>query len=210
MGQLNYNDPFICIVGSPNVEEREASYQSARQISWCLGEMNFNVITGGGYGIMEAACRGANDASMISVGLNTDPDTVVGSNPYVDESLNHLDMDSRRRILADSSLGVVILTSDFDRFHSLIRMLPLTDCGMFAKIPIVVFGIDADVDVQNLTEKMLELGLVGEEHDGLLMFTNSVQEAVHHIKKKVVIPMSFLQELLTPWWLKILISLFRS
>jgi SLOG-like protein len=50
--------------------ERSEDERLARVIARKLGEAGFPIITGGGPGIMEAANRGARDASATSVGLN--------------------------------------------------------------------------------------------------------------------------------------------
>ena len=60
----------VTIFGSARTPEENEYYQAARETGWLLAESGFEVITGGGPGIMEAANRGAHEAGGVSVGCN--------------------------------------------------------------------------------------------------------------------------------------------
>ena len=61
--------PCITIFGSARTPENHKYYKMAQTIATMLVENGYGVITGGGPGIMEAANKGARDASGKSVGL---------------------------------------------------------------------------------------------------------------------------------------------
>ena len=58
----------VSIFGSARTQEDNEYYQAARETGKLLAEAGFEVITGGGPGIMEAANRGAFEANGVSVG----------------------------------------------------------------------------------------------------------------------------------------------
>jgi predicted Rossmann-fold nucleotide-binding protein len=51
----------ISVFGSARVKEGDKIYDGAREIGKEIAHAGFNVITGGGPGVMEAAARGAKD-----------------------------------------------------------------------------------------------------------------------------------------------------
>jgi len=63
-------DDGVTIFGSARIGEGHRWYGLCREISACLVEHGFSIITGGGPGLMEAANRGAAEAGGLSVGLN--------------------------------------------------------------------------------------------------------------------------------------------
>ena len=60
----------VSIFGSARTPEDHESYVAARETGKLLAEAGFEVITGGGPGIMEAGNRGAYEAGGVSVGCN--------------------------------------------------------------------------------------------------------------------------------------------
>ncbi|MDQ2747503.1 MAG: TIGR00730 family Rossman fold protein, partial [Acidobacteriota bacterium] len=60
----------VSIFGSARTAEDSEYYIAARETARLLAEAGFEIITGGGPGIMEAANRGASDAKKVSVGCN--------------------------------------------------------------------------------------------------------------------------------------------
>ena len=62
--------PAVTIFGSARVKPDNPHYQQAVETARLLGEAGFNIITGGGPGIMQAGNEGAKQANVTSVGLN--------------------------------------------------------------------------------------------------------------------------------------------
>ena len=60
----------ISVFGSARVKPGDKTYETARKIGYYIAKSGYEVITGGGPGVMEAANRGAKDAGGRSIGLN--------------------------------------------------------------------------------------------------------------------------------------------
>src|SRR5438270_563750 len=60
----------VAVFGSARFGQENPLYETARHLGKLLAEAGFAVITGGGPGIMEAANRGAHEASGYSIGCN--------------------------------------------------------------------------------------------------------------------------------------------
>ena len=63
-------EPAVSVFGSARSPETSPEYAMARSVARAVTEAGFNVITGGGPGVMEAANRGCREAGGLSVGLN--------------------------------------------------------------------------------------------------------------------------------------------
>ena len=78
----------VSVFGSARTREDDPMYIAAQETSRLLAEAGFEVITGGGPGIMEAANRGAYEAGGVSVGCNIELPFEQSANPYQTKSLS--------------------------------------------------------------------------------------------------------------------------
>ena len=74
----------ITIFGSTRKNETDEIYQDARHVCRLLAERGFDVVTGGGPGIMEAANRGTKEGNGLSIGLNIHLPREQKPNSYLD------------------------------------------------------------------------------------------------------------------------------
>src|SRR4030043_2270036 len=63
-------EPAVTIYGSARLKPDNIWYKQTEEIATLLGKAGFNIMTGGGPGVMEAANLGAHNAGVKSVGLN--------------------------------------------------------------------------------------------------------------------------------------------
>ncbi|WP_259641760.1 LOG family protein [Mycobacterium persicum] len=77
----------VSIFGSARTPPDHPHYQLARAVAARLGARGFDIITGGGPGIMAAANQGARDAMVRSIGLVIELPYEQATNPFVDLSL---------------------------------------------------------------------------------------------------------------------------
>lgn len=77
----------VSFFGSARTPPDHPYYQLARTLAARLGALGFDIITGGGAGIMEAANRGAREAGVRSIGLVIELPYEQRMNSFVDLSL---------------------------------------------------------------------------------------------------------------------------
>jgi uncharacterized protein (TIGR00730 family) len=101
-----------------------------------------NVIaTGGGPGIMEAACRGAGDVGAPSIGFNIslphEQEPNAYSTPELTFRFHYFAM--RKMHLAMRANALVVFPGGFGTFDELFELLTLRQTGKMADLPIVLF-----------------------------------------------------------------------
>ena len=110
--------PAVTIFGSARTEESHPYYKQAQQLSDMLGAHGFNIITGGGPGIMEAANRGAyNHEEVESIGLNIELPSEQQPNPYITKGRSFDYFFSRKVMLVKYSMAYVIFPGGVGGHH---------------------------------------------------------------------------------------------
>src|SRR5665647_717139 len=74
--------PAITFFGSARCHKGEELYESTYELAKMLAKNGFNIITGGGGGVMEAANKGAKEGGAKSVGVNIELPFEQKPNPY--------------------------------------------------------------------------------------------------------------------------------
>jgi uncharacterized protein (TIGR00730 family) len=130
----------ITIFGSARTRESDPMYQAARDVARGLAQAGFAIITGGGPGIMEAANRGARDASGLSIGCNIELPKEQGINPYVDVAINFRYFFCRKTMFMKYSEGFVLFPGGYGTLDELFEALTLMQTGKIKPFPVVLFG----------------------------------------------------------------------
>jgi uncharacterized protein (TIGR00730 family) len=131
------------VFGSARTHTGEPAYSLARQLGRSLSVLGYNVITGGGPGIMEAANLGASEAgSGKSVGLNLDLPCETYVNDYQDVSLHFTSFLPRKYgFFYDTDVYFVMPGGD-GTLDELYEARTLMHTGMMRKAPIVLITKD--------------------------------------------------------------------
>lgn len=148
------------------------------------GQCEFVIVTGGGPGIMEAANRGAADASAKSVGLNITLPHEQRPNPYITPSLcfqfKYFAIRKMHFLLRAKAL--VAFPGGFGTLDELFETLTLRQTGKVTDLTIVLMGRKFWEHLINW-QALVEAGLIGEEDLGLFHYAETAQEAWYLISK---------------------------
>jgi uncharacterized protein (TIGR00730 family) len=132
----------VSIFGSARTPPGHPRYALARDIGRKLGDAGFAVITGGGPGIMEAANRGAREASACSVGLNIELPFEQGANPYQDIALTFHFFFARKVMFVRYATGFVVFPGGFGTLDELFEALVLIQTRKIREFPVVLVGTE--------------------------------------------------------------------
>ena len=168
----------VTIFGSARTKPGDEQYETAVHVAKTLGEAGFNIITGGGPGIMQAGNKGAKEAGVQSVGLNIELPFEQHLNPYVDLSIDFRYFFSRKVMLVKYAQAFVIFPGGFGTMDELFEALTLIQTGKVQNFPVVLFDTSYWGGLVDwLKSTMLAGGKISPEDLDLLILTDSAEEA---------------------------------
>jgi uncharacterized protein (TIGR00730 family) len=174
----------VAIFGSARTLEADPMYQAARQVAHRLARLGFAIITGGGPGIMEAANRGAREASGYSIGCNIELPREQGINPYVDVSINFRYFFCRKTMFMKYSEGFVLFPGGFGTLDEMFEALTLIQTGKVRSFPVVLFGTAYWKGLIDWVRASLHReGKIDSDDLDLMIVTDSPEEACSLIFK---------------------------
>ncbi len=184
--KLHFVGQCVTVFGSARFKEGHKSYELARKMGGALANMGFTVITGGGPGIMEAANRGAKEAGGVSVGCNIVLPQEQRPNAYLDKWVNIRYFFVRKVLLTKYSYAFVVMPGGFGTMDELFEALTLIQTNFIKRFPVVLMDINFHKQLCEHFDVMIASGTILEEDMKLLLFTDSVEEAIAHIEKNAV------------------------
>ena len=153
-----------------------------------VAQLGFTVMTGGGPGIMEAANRGARDVNGRSVGCGIHLPHEQQNNSYLDRSVTMHYFFVRKALLLKYSYAFVVLPGGAGTMDEMFEALTLIQTGKIRNFPIVIMGLDYWKDLVAFLEKMAAAGTMSPSDLELIYPTDSVDEAIAHIRNKAIAP----------------------
>jgi uncharacterized protein (TIGR00730 family) len=179
----------VAVFGSARVCSDNPCYQLAERLASAATEAGFQVITGAGGGVMEAANRGAGCAS--SFGLNVDLPFEQHPNPIVSSCegrlLHFRYFFTRKLFFLRESDAVIALPGGFGTLDELFESLTLIQTGRTPPVPLVLLAPEQDrfwlswqVDVQR---QMTRRGLISPEDRSLVFLASDVTMAIEHVRR---------------------------
>ena len=180
---LHFLAPCVTVFGSARFKEDHKYYRQARAMGAAIANSNFTVITGGGPGIMEAANRGAKDANGKSVGCNIVLPHEQKHNPYLDEWVDIKYFFVRKVLLTKYSHAFVVFPGGFGTLDEFFESVTLIQTGKIAHFPVVVMGLEYHNKIQQHIQLMVNEGTIAPRDLDLVLFTDSVEDAMAHINK---------------------------
>ncbi|MBN1375438.1 MAG: TIGR00730 family Rossman fold protein [Dehalococcoidia bacterium] len=138
--KLSGIEPAITIYGSAVATADMADYQNAKQIAYLLGKQGFNIITGGGPGLMEAANLGASEAGVQSVGLNIVLPKEQKGNVYSNLNITFNHFFVRKVMLVKYATAFVIMPGGLGTMDELTEVLTLIQTNKIKPFPVILFN----------------------------------------------------------------------
>ena len=179
---LHYVGPCVTVFGSARFQEDHPYYQDTVKIAGEVAKLGFTIMTGGGPGIMEAANRGARQVGGRSVGCNIILPHEQHHNPYLDKFVNIKYFFVRKTLLTKYSYAFIVMPGGFGTLDEYFESLTLIQTKTIQQFPIIIFNKEYHKDIIEHINKMMEAGTISPEDLELCLFTDSVEEAVEHLR----------------------------
>jgi len=174
--------PTVTIFGSARTKESDTYYKQAKKLASLLAARGYNIMTGGGPGIMEAANRGAHEHNVESIGLNIDLPFEQELNPYTSKELTFDYFFSRKVMLVKYSMAYVIFPGGFGTLDELFESLTLVQTKKVTGVKIFVVGSDFyNPLIKFIEDKLLADGMINKEDLELIRVTDDFENIVGEI-----------------------------
>ncbi len=176
--------PAVSIFGSARTKPGTPYYEKAREIAALLVENGYNIITGGGGGIMEAANRGATEAGGKSVGLNINLPFEQKPNPYANISVEFNYFFIRKVMFVKYASAYVIMPGGFGTLDELFEAVTLIQTQRVMPLPLILFGTEYWSGLIDWVKaRMLEEGTISEKDLDIIKITDDPQEILGFVKE---------------------------
>lgn len=138
--KLSGIEPAVTVYGSAVATPDQADYQNAKQIAYLLGKQGFNIVTGGGPGMMEAANLGASEAGVKSIGLNIALPKEQKCNVYSQLNITFNHFFVRKVMLVKYATAFVIMPGGLGTLDELSEVLTLIQTNKIKPFPVILFN----------------------------------------------------------------------
>ena len=180
--------PAVSIFGSARSQADSQSYQNAEKVSRQLAENGFNVICGGGPGIMEAANKGAAEAGGKSVGLHIHLPNEQKPNQYANVQLDYKYFFIRKVMFIKYAVAYIIMPGGFGTLDELFEALTLIQTNRIRSFPVILMDSkywEGLIDWIKTT--LLKEESISKSDLDIFSVVDDPKEAVRIIKRRVII-----------------------
>lgn len=176
--------------GSARCELGDKTYENAAALSKKLAEHGFAVVTGGGFGVMEAANRGAKEAGGVSIGLNIQLPHEQLLNRYTTVAKSFHYFFTRKVMLAYAAEVYIFFPGGFGTMDEFFEIATLVQTRKISPVPIVLFGKEYWTPLLSwIQREFVEHSKTIDPEDATLYhLVDSVDEAFDYIQKSIEIP----------------------
>lgn len=180
--------PAVSIFGSARSLPGSPAYRSAEKIARLLVKNGFNVISGGGPGVMEAANKGAAEAGGKSVGLHIHLPKEQAPNSYANVRLDFKYFFIRKVMFVKYAVAYVILPGGFGTLDELFEALTLIQTKRIKSFPVILFDSSYWKGLLSwIKGTMLKEKSISKEDLDIFQVADTAEEAVGIIKRTVVV-----------------------
>ena len=155
----------VAIFGSSRIKEGDPEYRQVYEIARGLAALGFDIVTGGGPGLMQAANAGARSVPSVSqsIGLNIKLPHEQVANPFLDIKREFERFSERLDTFMSISDAVVVAPGGIGTLLELFYSWQLVQVGHICKTPIILFGDLWHPLLHWLNAEVLRRGFVGAE-----------------------------------------------
>jgi hypothetical protein len=183
---LHFAGPCVTVFGSARFKEDHEYYKKTKELSGEIAKLGFTIMTGGGPGIMEAANKGAKEVGGRSVGCNIILPFEQHHNDYLDKTVNIRYFFVRKTLLIKYSYAFVVMPGGFGTMDEYFEALTLIQTKMLFQFPIIIFDTSYHKELIEHIELMKAKGTIAEEDLKLCLFTDSIPDAIEHLKVNAI------------------------
>jgi len=180
--------PAVTIFGSTRVSPDNPLYKKAQQVAHLLAEQGFNVITGGGPGIMEAANKGALEGGAKSIGLNIDLPAEQPPNAYTNIRLSFRYFFVRKMMFVKYAVAYIIFPGGFGTLDELFEAITLIQTKKIKPFPLILVESGYWQGLLDWVKgTLLKMRHISPEDLEIIQVIDEPSEIIKYIKRMIIL-----------------------
>lgn len=180
--------PAVTIFGSSRSHANTSAYKNSEKTARLLVESGFNVISGGGPGVMEAANKGAATAGGKSVGLHIHLPNEQKPNKYANISLDFKYFFIRKVMFVKYAVAYIIMPGGFGTLDELFESLTLIQTQRIKPFPVILMDSKYWKGLIDwIKGTLLKKKTISEADLDIFSVVDTPEEAVGIIKRRVIV-----------------------
>jgi len=180
--------PAVTIFGSARVRPGDENYEKAVIIAKRLAENGFNIITGGGPGIMEAGNKGAREGGAKSVGLNIRLPLEQEKNQYANIAVDFKYFFVRKVMFVKYAQAYIGMPGGLGTLDEIFEALTLIQTRRTKPFPVIMVGSEYwGGIVEWVRSTLLTRKYISSQDMDLFILLDDPEEIVHTIKRYVIV-----------------------
>jgi uncharacterized protein (TIGR00730 family) len=180
--------PAITFFGSARCRKGEELYENTYELAKMLAKNGFNIITGGGGGVMEAANKGAKEGGAKSIGVNIELPFEQKPNPYSTIKLSFRYFFVRKVMFLKYAMAYIVMPGGFGTLDEFSEALTLIQTKKMRPFPIILVGSTYWAGlIEWMKTTQLETGKISKEDLEIFKIMDDPQKIVEYVKKFVIL-----------------------
>jgi hypothetical protein len=180
--------PAVTIFGSSRAKPKSPYYKTTVKVARLLVENGFNVISGGGPGIMEAANKGAAEAGGKSVGLHIQLPNEQKPNKYANVRLGFKYFFIRKVMFVKYAVAYIIIPGGFGTLDELFEALTLIQTKRIKYFPVILMDSKFWNGLLDWVKNtLIKENTVSKSDFDIFNVVDTPEEAIDIIKRTVVV-----------------------
>ncbi|RLC31902.1 MAG: TIGR00730 family Rossman fold protein [Deltaproteobacteria bacterium] len=180
--------PAVTIFGSARAKPQSKAYKTTVEVAQLLVENGFNVISGGGPGLMEAANKGAAQAGGKSVGLHIKLPQEQEPNKYANIQLKYNYFFIRKVMFIKYAVAYIIMPGGFGTLDELFESLTLIQTKRIKHFPIILVDSNYWKGLLDwIKNTMIKQNNISKSDFEIFNVVDTPEEAVGIVKRRIII-----------------------
>jgi uncharacterized protein (TIGR00730 family) len=193
---IEKNNKTVTIFGSARLKPDSPYYILAKELAGRISrELKYNIVTGGGPGIMEAASIGGKsngDSSTKVIGFTIRLPHEQQTNPGVDIEVPFSHFSTRKTAMTFAAEAFIFFPGGFGTLDELFSIVTMIQTGKIPRIPVILFGKDFWKKLEDMIEEDMvkKYNTVSVDETKIYKVTDDEDEVIDIIKNAPV----------SDWW----------
>lgn len=171
--------PYIAVFGGSRLIEDCAEYREAYALGNLLAHSGFDLVNGGGKGLMEATAKGTIDGGGTVLGAIVKDVSWSTRNEYTQTIIESEDLISRIRQMYNIASGFIVLKGGTGTLAELAITWNLLSLQTESRKPLILLGNQWF----DFLKKMRDLLFITEEEETSIKIVNKPEEAVSFLRQ---------------------------